>query len=261
MEFFTIASSSAGNCAFVRGGNTTLLIDAGVSAGKIEQALCAMGEEPVRLSGILLTHEHSDHIAGVEKLAMKFGVPVYASPKTWSALPFAEKLPYYLKHEFAYDMQLGDIRLDFCKTYHDAVQPVGMVLEADGKRLGYVTDTGGVTRGMLASLQDLSALVIEANHDRRMLMTGPYPQALKRRVAGQFGHLANEQAAELVAYLLGQGRLDKAGHIVLAHLSETNNSPDVAWQAVEPLVAQFVDDAESYLMVAPARKASSRISI
>lgn len=257
MEFFTIASSSAGNCAFVRGGDTTLLIDAGVSAGRIEQALREHGEEAVRLSGILLTHEHSDHIAGVEKLAMKYGVPVYASPKTWSALPFAEKLPYYLKHEFEYDMELGDIRLDFCKTYHDAVQPVGMVLEAEGKRLGYVTDTGAVTRGMLHSLHDLAALVIEANHDRKMLMTGPYPQALKRRVAGQFGHMANEQTAELLAHLLSRGKF----RVVLAHLSETNNRPDVAYQAVAPTVAKFVENAADWLSVAPARETSSKFEL
>lgn len=261
MEFFTIASSSAGNCAFVRGGDTTLLIDAGISAGKIEQALRTMGEDPVRLSGILLTHEHSDHIAGVEKLAMKFGVPVYASPKTWSALPFAEKIPYYLKQEFAYDMQIGDVKLDFCKTYHDAVQPVGMVLEAEGKRLGYVTDTGAVTKGMLHSLHDLAGLVIESNHDRGMLAAGPYPAALKRRVAGQLGHLANEQAAELVGYLLEKGRLADEGHIVLAHLSETNNRPEVAYRAVAPVVAKFVESAEKCLSVAPARETSSKLAL
>lgn len=257
MEFYTIASSSSGNAAFVRGGDTTLLIDAGVSASRIEQALRERGEEAVRLSGILLTHEHSDHIAGVEKLAMKYGVPVYASPKTWDALPFAEKLPYYLKHSFEYDMQIGDIKLDFCKTYHDAVQPVGMVLEAEGKRLGYVTDTGAVTKGMLHSLHDLAALVIEANHDRGMLARGPYPAALKRRVAGQFGHMANEQTAQLLEYLLQRGKF----RVVLAHLSETNNRPDVAYQAVAPVVERLIGDAAEWLTVAPASEASSKITL
>lgn len=257
MEFFTIASSSAGNSAFVKSGDTTLLIDAGVSAAKIEQALRAEGEDPVRLSGILLTHEHSDHIAGVEKLAMKYGVPVYASPKTWSALPFAEKLPYYLKHEFEYDMKLGDITLDFCKTYHDAVQPVGMVLAAEGKRLGYVTDTGAVTKGMLHSLHDLDALVIEANHDRELLARGPYPAALKRRVGGNLGHMANVQAAELVQFLLSRGLF----RVVLAHLSETNNRPELAYRAVEPVVAKFVENPSEWLSVAPAHEVSAKLNL
>lgn len=257
MDFFTIASSSSGNSAFVKSGDTSLLIDAGVSAAKIEQALRAEGEDPVRLSGILLTHEHSDHIAGAEKLAMKYGVPVYASPKTWSALPFAEKLPYYLKHEFEYDMQIGDFTLDFCKTYHDAVQPVGMVLTAEGKRLGYVTDTGAVTKGMLHSLHNLDALVIEANHDREMLARGPYPPALKRRVGGNLGHMANVQAAELIGFLLAKGLF----RVVLAHLSETNNRPEVAYRAIEPVVGKFVENPAEYLQVAAAHEISSKLNL
>lgn len=257
MDFFTIASSSSGNAAFVKSGDTSLLIDAGVSMAKIEQALQTVGESPVRLSGILLTHEHSDHISGVEKLAMKYGVPVYASPKTWSALPFAEKLPYYLKQEFAYDMKIGDFTLDFCKTYHDAVQPVGMVLEAEGKRLGYVTDTGAVTRGMLHSLHDLDALVIEANHDREMLARGPYPAGLKRRVGGNLGHMANVQTAELVEYLLARGLF----RVVLAHLSETNNRPELAYRTVEPAVAKFVENPAEYLQVAAAHEVSAKLNL
>lgn len=257
MEFFTLASSSAGNCAFVKSGDTSLLIDAGISAARIEQGLLAQGEEPVRLSGILLTHEHTDHIAGAARLALKYGVPVYASPKTWAALPFADELPYYLKQEYQYDMKIGDFSLEFCKIAHDAVQPVGMVLAAAGKRLGYVTDTGSVTRGMLYTLKKLDALVLEANHDRRMLLQGPYPAQLKRRVAGAGGHLANAQAAELLQYLLAQGRF----RVVLAHLSETNNRPELAYQTVLPAVARYVEDPAEWLSVAPAHQASPRLRL
>ena len=253
MEFFTLASSSAGNCAFIKGGDTTLLIDAGISAARIEKELLAHGEEPVRISGILLTHEHTDHIAGVQRLALKYGIPVYASPKTWAALPFADNLPAYLKHDYTYDMRLGDFGIEFCKTAHDAVQPVGMVLEAEGRRLGYVTDTGSTTRGMLHTLQKLDALVLEANHDRNMLAGGPYAPQLKRRVAGANGHFANEQAAELARRLLAGGMF----RLVLAHLSETNNRPELAYQAVLPAVADFTDSPADWLSVAPAQQASS----
>ncbi len=254
MDFFTLASSSAGNCAFAKSGDTAILIDAGISAARIEQTLNEQGESPDKIAAILLTHEHTDHIAGAARLAARYGIPVYASPKTWSALPFADELPPALKHEFTYDMQLGGFSFDFCKTSHDAVQPVGLVLQAEGKRLGYVTDTGAVTRGMLYSLHDLDALVLEANHDRQMLMQGPYAPFLKRRVAGLSGHLANSQAAELLARLL-RGRLCP---VMLAHLSETNNTPETAYQTVAPVLQSLAEQPEKWLTVAPAHAPSIR---
>ncbi len=254
MEFFTLASSSSGNCAFAKSGDTAILIDAGIAAAKIEQTLAEQGERPDKIAAILLTHEHTDHIAGAARLAVRYGIPVYASPKTWSALPFAAALPPSLKREFTYDMRLGEFSFEFCKTSHDAVQPVGLVVQAEGKRLGYVTDTGTVTRGMLYALHDLDALVLEANHDRQMLMQGPYAPFLKRRVAGLSGHLANSQAAELLARLL-QKRLCP---VMLAHLSETNNTPQTAYQAILPVLQRLGGGAEKWLAVAPAHAPSVR---
>ena len=252
MDFFTLASSSSGNCAFAKSGDTAILIDAGISAAKIEQTLAVQGERPDRIAAILLTHEHTDHIAGAARLAARYGIPVYASPKTWSALSFADDLPPSLKREFTYDMRLGEFSFEFCKTSHDAVQPLGLVLQAEGKRLGYVTDTGVVTRGMLYSLHDLDALVLEANHDRQMLMQGPYAPFLKRRVAGLSGHLANSQAAELVVHLL-QERLCP---VMLAHLSETNNTPEAAYQTVALALQRLTPQPEEWLTVAPAHTPS-----
>lgn len=254
MDFFTLASSSSGNCAFAKSGDTAILIDAGISAAKIEQTLAEQGESPDKIAAILLTHEHTDHIAGAARLAARYGIPVYASPKTWSALPFADELPPSLKREFTYDMQVGGFSFDFCKTSHDAVQPVGLVLQAEGKRLGYVTDTGTVTRGMLYSLRNLDALVLEANHDRQMLMQGPYAPFLKRRVAGLSGHLANSQAAELLARLLQ----DRLCPVMLAHLSETNNTPQVAYQTVAAALQRLSAQTEEWLSVAPAHAPSCR---
>ena len=249
MLFFTIASGSKGNCAFAAAGRTSLLVDAGVSCARIERALRAQGQEPGALAGVLLTHEHHDHIAGVERLAKKYGLPVYASPKTWEALAHAVSLPPSLCRSFSYDMQLGDFRLDFCKISHDAVQPVGLVLEAAGRRLAYVTDTGCVTKGMCHSLRRLDALVLEANHDWAMLMQGPYAPALKRRVAGLSGHLANTQAAELLDKLL---EAEPSCRVLLAHLSETNNTPDLAYAAAAKVLEQHRREPEAQLAVAPA---------
>ncbi len=257
MEFFTLASSSAGNCAFVKSGDTAILIDAGISAARIEQTLRAQGEDPACVVALLLTHEHTDHIAGAARLAEKLGIPVLASPKTWGALPFAAELPESLKREFTYDLRLGPFTFEFCKTSHDAVQPVGLVVRAEGRRLGYVTDTGAVTRGMLHTLRELDALVLEANHDRRMLAEGPYAPFLKRRVAGERGHLANDQTAALLASLLP----DKPCPVMLAHLSETNNTPEAAYRAVAPALRRLTERPEDWLTVAPAHEPSVRWQI
>jgi phosphoribosyl 1,2-cyclic phosphodiesterase len=255
MYFYTIASSSSGNCSLAAAGNTKILIDAGISAQRIEKSLREMGDKAEELAAILLTHEHNDHISGVERLAGKYGIPVYASPKTWEALPFADRLTSPLRRAFEYDLQIGDFRFDFCKTSHDAVQPVGMVLQAEGHRLGYVTDTGAVTKGMLHSLHDLDGLLIEANHDREMLMHGPYAPFLKRRVIGERGHLANVQTAELLNGLLNRGLC----RVMLAHLSETNNTPELARAAVAGVVGKYIPEGarlDEWLAVAPAAECS-----
>ena len=254
MYFFTLASSSSGNCALACAGQTKLLIDAGLSATRLEKALRAVGERPESLTAILLTHEHIDHVNGVARLAFKYGLPVYATPKTWASLPGAvEAVPDYLQKTYSYDLCLGDFQLDFCKTSHDAVQPVGLVLQAEGRRLAYITDTGCVTRGMLAALsKPLDGLVLESNHDRQMLLRGPYPYALKRRVSGEQGHLANEQAAQLLDWYLERNGLCR---IMLAHLSETNNMPELAYAAAATVLENRVaaDEATQWLSVAPAQ--------
>ncbi len=248
MLFYTLASGSKGNCAYIAAGRTSLLVDAGISCARIERGLREQGCDPAKLAAILLTHEHRDHIAGVERLALKYGLPVYASPKTWAALPFAD-LPASLRRQFSYDMQLGDFSLDFCKISHDAVQPVGLVLQAEGKRLAYVTDTGCVTRGMCHSLRRLDALVLESNHDRTMLMQGPYAPSLKQRVAGAFGHLANVQAAELLDKLL---EAEPGCRVMLAHLSETNNRPELAYEVAASVLQKHGLEPQERLAVALA---------
>lgn len=248
MYFFTLASSSSGNCALACSGQTKLLIDAGLSAAKLEKALYAVGERPENLTAILLTHEHIDHINGVARLAYKYSLPVYAAPKTWASLA---DVPAYLQNDYSYDLRLGDFSLEFCKISHDAVQPVGLVLCAEGRRLAYITDTGCVTRGMLAALsQPLDGLVLEANHDRQMLARGPYPYVLKQRVGGEHGHMSNDQTAQLLNWYVRRNGLCR---IMLAHLSETNNTPERAYLAAAQVLQSYADDAPAqWLSVAPA---------
>lgn len=250
MYFFTLASSSKGNCALVCSGDTRLLIDAGLSAARLEKALQSVGEQPERLTAVLITHEHTDHVQGAARLAYKYSLPVYATPKTWASLP---EVPAYLQNDYSYGLRLGDIALDFCKTSHDAAQPVGLVFQAEGKRLAYITDTGCVTRGMLAALaaEPLAGVVLEANHDRQKLLQGPYPYSLKRRVASEQGHLANTQTAELLSWLWQRQGVCPA---MLAHLSETNNTPQLAYDTVAAGLSNQISAAElpQWLSVAPA---------
>ena len=224
MEFTTIASGSRGNCIFVRGGDTRLLIDSGISALRVARGIAALGDDVHNLAGILITHEHHDHVSGVQMLVKKYGLPVYAAPKVWHNLSFAESLPDDLRRTYTHDMEIGEITVSFCKTSHDACQPVGMVLSHGGKRLGLATDTGIVTNSMLKSFRDLDGLILEANHNTKMLAEGPYPSYLKRRVASHEGHLSNEQAAQFLAEIMAE----KVFPVMLAHLSEVNNTPSVA---------------------------------
>jgi len=223
MKYTTLLSGSSGNSVYIEGGRSKILIDVGCSLKYLQKELAKISVTAGEIDAILLTHEHSDHISGVATLAKKYAVPVYASPLTWQALPFATLLPPLLRREFSYDLQVGDLSFDFFKTYHDAAQPVGMVVHYQKQSVGVMTDTGQVTDTMLAALEGVSGLVLEANHSPKLLASGPYPPFLKRRIAGQFGHLSNSQAA----YALSNIARQTTQAVILAHLSRTNNTEEV----------------------------------
>ena len=223
MKYTTLLSGSSGNSVYIEGGRSKILIDVGCSLKYLQKELAKISVTAGEIDAILLTHEHSDHISGVATLAKKYAVPVYASPLTWQALPFATLLPPLLRREFSYDLQIGDLNIDFFKTYHDAAQPVGMVVHYQKQSVGVMTDTGQVTDTMLAALEGVSGLVLEANHSPKLLASGPYPPFLKRRIAGQFGHLSNSQAA----YALSNIARQTTQAVILAHLSRTNNTEEV----------------------------------
>lgn len=228
MEFTTIASGSSGNCIYIRGGGTRLLIDAGCPVCHIRDSLRALGTGIEEIDALLITHEHTDHISRAGQLARRFGIPIFASSLTWDNLPFAQDYLHLDRHIFDYGMEIGDIGLDFFRLSHDAVQPVGLVLSQGGRRVGLATDTGMVTTAMYRQLADLDGLIFEANHDHSMLLRGPYPTYLKKRVASEYGHLSNQQAAEALTRLIGP----RTRQVILAHLSEINNRPELALNEV-----------------------------
>ena len=214
-----------------------------------------LGSSIEDIDAILVTHEHSDHINRVAQLSKKYHIPVYASELTWESLPFYDDYFRWERHIFDYGMEIGDIGLDFFRLSHDAVQPVGLLLEHNGHQVGIATDTGMVTPSMYRKLSNVDGLVFEANHDTAMLQHGTYPLFLKQRVSSDKGHLSNAQAAEALAKLAGP----KTKHIILAHLSEKNNMPQLALQEVSNAFTS--DEGTPNISIAPRRAAHPLIAV
>ncbi|MDD2414474.1 MAG: MBL fold metallo-hydrolase [Eubacteriaceae bacterium] len=232
MKFCSLFSGSSGNCLFVSQGNTRLLVDAGLSGVRIEKALCSIDELPAGLTGILVTHEHRDHTHGVGVLSRRYDLPIYANPGTWDAMaPDLGKIAGHNVRLFntGVPFDIGDLEIDSFPTSHDAKEPVSYGI-GDGKHtLGIATDTGILTEALAQFLYGRELVVLESNHDAGMLETGPYPYPLKRRIAGEKGHLSNDVAGKAACDLVQSG----VKEIVLAHLSQENNLPLLAYQTTE----------------------------
>ena len=233
MRFVSIASGSSGNCIYVGSDSTHLLIDAGISAKRIEQGLNEIGIKGGELDGILITHEHSDHIKGLGVLARKFGVPIYGTSETLEEIGKATSLGKFDKGlltpvrpdvEFA----AGDLVIQPFRVDHDAANPVAYRVKSGRKSVAVATDMGHFDQYVIDHLQNLDALLIESNHDVRMLETGPYPYYLKKRILGDHGHLSNENAGRLLCQILHDG----LKHIFLGHLSKENNYEELAYETV-----------------------------
>ena len=238
MEFTTLKSGSSGNCIYISGGKTKVLVDAGITMSYMKRALAEIGIKPEEIEAILITHEHNDHIKGAEVLSRRFNIPLYASPLTWHAMPFACKIPEGKKRVFTYDMEIGELKIDFFKLYHDASQPVGMIFYHGDESVAIITDTGQVTSDMIEKLRGVNGLVLEANHSLELLQNGPYPYFLKKRVAGINGHLSNRQAAVFLAKIA----TEKTKAVIFSHLSQVNNTEEIMKKELkEELSAMNID--------------------
>ena len=232
MEFFTLASGSSGNAALVRQQNTTLLIDAGISAKRIAQSLAEAGLSLDMLDAILITHEHVDHVRGLQTLCKKCVVPIYASRGTAQSLAFAgASLRIFDAGEC---FTIGALDVTTFPSSHDAADPVGYRLDCEDGSLGFLTDTGFVTNDAYNALLGVDTLLLEANHDVDMLQSGSYPYHLKKRISDRHGHLSNEQAAAFAVDSVRRGTRD----ILLAHLSAENNTPAAAEYTVARALQQ-----------------------
>ncbi|MGI6727077.1 MAG: MBL fold metallo-hydrolase [Anaerovoracaceae bacterium] len=237
LSFCSFSSGSSGNCYMVKTKETALLIDAGISAKKIFAGLEQTDTNKEELTGLLVTHEHSDHVRSLGTvLKRQKDLSVYANEKTLYALektvePIRSK-PFKNGKPFT----IGDISVKAFQVSHDAADPVGYSFYADGKQISIVTDTGCIREEMIHEVVDADILVLEANHDVNMLKIGRYPWFLKQRILGEKGHLSNETAGKFLVKLLS--KQIKERRILLAHLSHQNNFPEMAFQTVKNILEE-----------------------
>lgn len=246
MRFAALGSGSRGNATLIECRGTRILLDCGFAVRETERRLQQIDVAANTISAIVVTHEHGDHVAGVTRLAIKYGLEVWCSPGTWKGIggnAGVSQIPRpRLFSGHGRGFRIGELLLRPIPVPHDAREPCQFVIEGAGRRLGVLTDAGTVTARMCDALKECDSLMLEANHDPQMLREGPYPPSLRQRVGGPFGHLSNRQSAEL---------LDAVHHrhlkrVLLSHISAQNNHPSLALAAVRSVDA----DLRASLLVA-----------
>lgn len=233
MNLVSITSGSSGNCIYVGSDNTHILVDVGISGKRIETGLYSIGIKPEELSGILITHEHADHIQGIGVMSRRYGIPVYATRGTIGGISDTKaigEIPSELFNIIEADeqFQINDLSVNPVRISHDAREPVAYRIGHGTKSVGVCTDLGVYDDYIVDSFRGVNAILIEANHDVNMLQVGRYPYQLKRRILSDKGHLSNENSGRLLCELLH----DDLSTILLGHLSEENNLAELAYETV-----------------------------
>ena len=260
-NFCSLYSGSSGNCYYVETENTKLLIDAGVSLKKIEEGLNSIGILPSSLNGILVSHEHTDHIQSIGNISKKYDIPIYANSKTFDAMPkqtskISDKNFKYIQMNETFS--INDLDIKPFSTPHDAANPCGFALSHCGKKICIATDIGHINNEIIKNLEGSSFVLLEANYDPDVLKYTKYPYKLKSRIAGPNGHLSNLTAGKTLNYLINNG-LKKA---MLGHLSKESNFPELAYQTVvDEIISSGTDISKVNITVADRNKNSSIIHI
>lgn len=235
LKFCSLFSGSSGNCQFIKTDKTTILVDAGLSGKKIQQEIINIGEDPKKIDAIFITHEHVDHIQGAGILSRRFDIPVYANEKTWEAMSSAVgEIKSHNMRIISDDTEVGDIFVEAFDISHDSVKPFGYNIYHKDKKISLVTDTGCINQTIMNSIKDADLMLIESNHDEDMVLIGPYPWPLKRRVLGEFGHMSNDTAGDLISKVVKKGN----EIVLLGHLSKENNFPQLAYKTVENILLE-----------------------
>ena len=227
MKIKTLASGSKGNCTIVLCEDTRIIIDMGISYLTLKRSLEENSLSLDDFSGILITHCHNDHIKGLASLVKHSHLNVYIPEAMYESIK--EYVPYPKCIMIEDKFNINDVEVELIHTSHDAPYSVGFIIKQNDKSLVYVTDTGYINRKYLAKMVEKDAYLIESNHDEVMLMNGPYPRFLKERVISDTGHLSNSTTSKYLKKIIG----DKTQTIILAHLSETNNTPEKAIEAIK----------------------------
>ncbi len=223
-RYSVLSSGSGGNSIYIEANGTKVLLDAGLSEKKLSARMRSIGICPEELDAVFLTHEHSDHCRGVGPLVRKYNLPLYATEGTMRRINNIGRLPEFKTIRADEPVQLGGLTIEPYATPHDGEETVAFVFHYQGRKLGHMTDLGKVTPEVKNKLQRSDVLLVESNHDVSMLEAGPYPWNLKMRIKSDVGHLSNEACGELLSSVVHSG-LKK---VMLLHLSETNNHPDIA---------------------------------
>jgi len=227
VQFASLGSGSKGNGTLVQNNDTSVLVDLGFTLKETERRLKRLGKSPHDVNAILVTHEHADHVHGVAPFARKYRLPVYLTPGTYNPDKMGQ-LPDLRKVNCHRPFRVGSLGVEPVPVPHDAREPCQYIISSEGTRVGVLTDLGHITPFVRQQYANCHALLLECNHDTEMLENGPYPYQLKQRVGGNHGHLNNEQAADLLKSI----ELPKLKHLVISHVSEQNNQPQLAEQAV-----------------------------
>ena len=237
MKVHALVSGSSGNCILIENGETRILVDCGVSGVEAERRLKKVGCPPERLQAILVTHEHTDHVQGAGILARRFGIPVHLTAGTMSACNGSlGRIAQPAVIEPGTGFAIEDLVVHPFTIPHDAVDPVGFTFHNGREKAGIATDLGFATGVVKDHLEECNLIVMEYNHDLKMLAEGPYPEELQRRIRSREGHLSNEQAGEMLDSIF-QKNPSTLSAVVLAHLSEKNNHPDLARKSAERVVS------------------------
>lgn len=232
MIFCSLYSGSSGNSMFVSSNKAKILIDAGLPGKKIDMALKEINQNPTELNAIFITHEHSDHVKGVGVLSRKYDIPIYANDNTWSAMK--DSIGKIKEHNIKVIdkrsiTEIEDMNVKAFNIPHDAVSPMGYTVSDCNKSISVATDFGTFTKEIYENIKDSEVILLESNHDVNMLKFGPYPYPLKRRILSEIGHLSNDDCGSAIVELV---KCDLNKKVILGHLSNTNNQPDLAYQTV-----------------------------
>ena len=259
LNFCSLYSGSSGNSLFIQSNNTKLLVDAGVSSRKIENALLDMEIDPCSIDGILVTHEHIDHVQGLGTFSNKFDLPVFVNQETLDAMPKQrDKISSHNIKTFKVNdkFSIGDLEIKPFSIPHDAVNPCGFNICHENKKLSIATDIGHMTNDILKRLEESLFVLIESNYDPEVLRCSSYPYPLKNRISGPTGHLSNEMAGKTISHLLSSG-LKKA---MLGHLSKESNFPELAYQTVvDELMTNNEFDKNSFSLSVASRDVPGKL--